>query len=72
MFFSFVNDGSTFIHALAMGSVQFCGVVKSSPLPDLSPSLESPPPGEFDQDANTKRNLTLSAGMTKEQMSSKM
>ncbi|XP_064607423.1 glycogen debranching enzyme-like isoform X2 [Liolophura sinensis] len=58
----FVNDGSTFLHALAMGSVQFCGVVKSSVLPELSASLTNPPPGEVDEDANIKRNLTLAAG----------
>ncbi|XP_060552915.1 glycogen debranching enzyme-like isoform X1 [Ruditapes philippinarum] len=40
----FVADGSTFIQALAMGSVMFCGYVKNSRLPFLSPDLEPPKP----------------------------
>lgn len=40
----FVADGSTFIQALSMGSVMFCGYVKNSRLPFLSPNLENPKP----------------------------
>lgn len=37
--YSFVKDGSTFVQALALGSVQFCGYVRSAKLPQLSGRL---------------------------------
>lgn len=35
----FVKDGSTFVQALALGSIQFCGYVRSAKLPPMSPKL---------------------------------
>ncbi|KAL4235669.1 hypothetical protein ACF0H5_004064 [Mactra antiquata] len=40
----FVADGSTFVQALSMGSVMFCGFVKDALLPFLSPYLDAPKP----------------------------
>ncbi len=38
----FVRDGSFFVKSLSMGSVQHGAVVKSAPLPPLSPALDLP------------------------------
>lgn len=61
LYFSFIKDGSTFLKILAMGAVQFCGFVKTSKLPPLSPnlSLPKPPVDEDDKEAT----LSLAAGM---------
>ncbi|KAK2491013.1 hypothetical protein MC885_002083 [Smutsia gigantea] len=40
---SFVQNGSTFVKHLSLGSVQMCGVGKLSSLPHLSPSLTDIP-----------------------------
>lgn len=40
----FVAQGSDFVKALSLCSVQFCGTVKSALLPPLSPSLLHPQP----------------------------
>ena len=40
----FVKDGSTFVQALSLGSIQFCGFVRSAKLPPLSPNLKNPKP----------------------------
>lgn len=37
-----VKHGSTFCKSLALASIQFTGIVKSSPLPPLSPNLLAP------------------------------
>ena len=39
-----MQDGSTFVQALALGSTQFCGFVRSARLPPLSPNLKDPKP----------------------------
>ncbi|XP_069497645.1 glycogen debranching enzyme isoform X2 [Ambystoma mexicanum] len=40
---SFVQNGSTFVKHLSMGSVQMCGVGRFPSLPPLSPSLQNVP-----------------------------
>ncbi|KAJ8409510.1 hypothetical protein AAFF_G00229110 [Aldrovandia affinis] len=40
---SFVQNGSTFVKLLALGSVQMCGVGREPALPPLSPNLEDVP-----------------------------
>ncbi|XP_077981674.1 glycogen debranching enzyme-like [Glandiceps talaboti] len=40
---SFVYEGSSFVRSLALGSVQLCGQVKTSPMPQLSPTLKDLP-----------------------------
>lgn len=37
-----IKNGSTFCKKLALASIQFAGIVKSSPLPTLSPNLLAP------------------------------
>lgn len=66
MIFSFVSDGSTFVKALALGSVILCGVIRSAPLPPLSPNLEDPKPVEKkDENGKIFQNcVTISAGNT--------
>lgn len=40
---SFVQNGSTFVKQLSLGSVQMCGVGKFPALPPLSPKLNDVP-----------------------------
>lgn len=40
---SFVQDGSTFVRLLALGSLQMCGVGRVPALPPLSPALPDVP-----------------------------
>uniref|UniRef100_A0A8D0HPX6 Amylo-alpha-1, 6-glucosidase, 4-alpha-glucanotransferase n=1 Tax=Sphenodon punctatus TaxID=8508 RepID=A0A8D0HPX6_SPHPU len=40
---SFVQDGSTFVKHLSLGSIQMCGVGKYPSLPPLSPALQDVP-----------------------------
>ncbi|XP_065569335.1 glycogen debranching enzyme-like [Artemia franciscana] len=60
----FVKEGSTFVKALALASIQFCGMVRTAPLPFLSPNLKDPKPeikavgGQKYQDC-----ITISAGL---------
>ncbi|XP_063431014.1 glycogen debranching enzyme-like [Mytilus trossulus] len=58
----FIKDGSTFLKILAMGAVQFCGYVKTSKLPPLSPNLSSPKP-PVDED-DKEATLSLAAGFS--------
>lgn len=41
--YSFVQNGSTFVKHLSLGSIQLCGIGKYPCLPDLSPSLHDVP-----------------------------
>ncbi|XP_041474859.1 glycogen debranching enzyme-like [Lytechinus variegatus] len=61
---SFVLDGSSFVRSLALGSVQMCGIVKTSPLPVMSPSLEGVPTGLDEETGKyVQRASTMSAGL---------
>ena len=53
-----MRDGSTFVQALALGSTQFCGFVRSARLPPLSQSLHEPKPRT---EVNVKSGLTEEA-----------
>ncbi|CAH0555446.1 unnamed protein product [Brassicogethes aeneus] len=61
----FVKDGSTFVRALALGSVQLTGYVKSAQLPQLSPNLAPPkPPTRINDKGDAEEACaTLSAGL---------
>ncbi|XP_023217620.1 glycogen debranching enzyme-like [Centruroides sculpturatus] len=62
----FIAEGSTFVKALALASVILGGCVKSSPLPQLSPSLSPPqPPSTVDEETGLKQQscVTLAAGI---------
>jgi glycogen debranching enzyme len=61
----FVNNGSTFVKGLAMGSVQFAAYIKSADLPVLSPNLSEPKPlkRKNDKGENVQACVTLSAGL---------
>lgn len=60
----FVSEGSSFVKALALGSVQCGGVQDDAPLPPLSTNLTSPlPPTRTLPTGETKQAcVTLSAG----------
>lgn len=59
-------NGSTFVRALALGSLQFAGFIKSAKLPALSPSLSPPnPPIKEIDGQKTQACVTLSAGKLK-------
>lgn len=59
-----MKNGSTFIKLLSLVSIQMCGTLKSSPLPDLSPNLKPPKPKIKICDGEIKQNcLTLAAGL---------
>lgn len=60
-----MNKGSTFVRGLALGSVQFGGIVKSSDLPTLSPNLRLPKPlgKQNEKGEDVQLCVTLSAGM---------
>lgn len=55
--FRFIQDGSTFVHMLSLGSLQFCGFVKNAKLPKLSEFVKSTTP-KVDVD----HPLSLAAG----------
>ncbi|NWW55946.1 GDE enzyme, partial [Ifrita kowaldi] len=61
---SFVQNGSTFVKHLSLGSIQLCGIGKYSCLPDLSPSLHDVP-YRLNQITNQKEQccVSLAAGL---------
>uniref|UniRef100_A0A8B9S668 Glycogen debranching enzyme n=1 Tax=Apteryx owenii TaxID=8824 RepID=A0A8B9S668_APTOW len=61
---SFVQNGSTFVKHLSLGSVQMCGIGKYSCLPDLSPSLHDVP-WRLNEITNEKEQccVSLAAGL---------
>jgi len=61
----FVNESSTFVKAVALGSVQFGGIVHSAKLPELSPALAPPlPPTRLLKNGQTEQScVTLAAGL---------
>ncbi|CAL4062039.1 unnamed protein product, partial [Meganyctiphanes norvegica] len=61
----FVSGGSDFAKGLGLCSLQFCGRVKSSLLPELSPALLPPqPPQHHDAKGQLKQmSVTLAAGI---------
>ncbi|XP_071505921.1 glycogen debranching enzyme-like [Diadema antillarum] len=61
---SFVSGGSSFVRTLALGSIQMCGVVKTSPLPALSPSLENVPMALDEETGKRVQSVpTMAAGL---------
>ncbi|KAG8178835.1 hypothetical protein JTE90_016506 [Oedothorax gibbosus] len=60
----FVSEGSTFVKSLSMGSVILCGLIRSAPLPLLSPNLEDPVPiSEIIDGKKVQNCVTISAGL---------
>jgi len=60
----FVKNGSTFVRALAWGSVQLCSYVKTAKLPRLSPGLIPPlPPTITDDNTKELACITMAAGL---------
>ena len=52
------------MRALALGSVQMCGVVKTAPLPELSPSLTGVPTNINEETGKREQEvMTLAAGL---------
>ncbi|XP_030351608.1 glycogen debranching enzyme isoform X2 [Strigops habroptila] len=61
---SFVQNGSTFVKHLSLGSVQMCGIGRYPCLPDLSPSLHDVP-YRLNEITNVKEQccVSLAAGL---------
>ncbi|XP_046649156.1 glycogen debranching enzyme-like [Daphnia pulicaria] len=60
----FVNESSTFVKAVALGSVQFVGLMGNARLPELSPSLAPPvPPIRIRNGQQEQACATISAGL---------
>ena len=59
LFFSFVQNGSSFLKALSLGSLQFVGLSRSASLPALSPKLHHGP----SSGAHMPTLMSLAAGL---------
>ncbi|KAK8737367.1 hypothetical protein OTU49_004452 [Cherax quadricarinatus] len=61
----FVAQGSDFVKALGLCSVQFCGIVRSALLPQLSPNLALPQPPVVSDESEGQIQLssTIAAGL---------
>ena len=60
-----VNESSTFVKAVALGSVQFVGLMGNARLPELSPSLAPPvPPIRIRNGQPEHACATISAGIS--------
>lgn len=59
-----MKNGSTFVHGLALGSVQMGAYIKTANLPTLSPNLipPKPPTKKNDNGEEVQACVTLSAG----------
>ena len=58
-FFSFVQNGSSFLKALSLGSLQFVGLSRTASLPALSPQLYHGP----SSGADMPTPMSLAAGL---------
>ncbi|XP_011307475.1 glycogen debranching enzyme isoform X1 [Fopius arisanus] len=60
----FVETGSTFVKLLSLVSIQMGGIIRSAPLPDLSPTLATPRPKIQERNGVKEQEcVTLSAGL---------
>ncbi|XP_074640295.1 glycogen debranching enzyme-like [Tubulanus polymorphus] len=62
----FVQESSSFVQSLSLATLQFCGTVKTAPLPKLSPNLATPLPPTTVHEETGKREqscITISAGL---------
>lgn len=61
----FISQGSDFAKALGLCSVQFCGIVRSALLPQLSPNLMAPHPPVLSDShgSQTQMSVTIAAGL---------
>ncbi|XP_052826586.1 glycogen debranching enzyme isoform X2 [Octopus bimaculoides] len=62
----FIQQGSSFVQALSLCSIQFCGFVKNAELPPLADDLEAPRPNVLHIDDKGRKHqdcLSLCAGL---------
>lgn len=64
-FAPFVREGSTFVQALSLGSIQFCGFVRSARLPPLAPKLDPKPRMEIVMNTSEQEEapVSMAAGL---------
>lgn len=66
MMSEFIVEGSSFVQALALGSIQFCGFVKHAELPPLADDIHEPRPKTLYTDEKGRKHLdvlSLAAGL---------